>query len=120
MVPIGPACKLCGREPVETGVRPTAIVIVVPLGDHFACMRQRAECGLIQALVAKSPIERLHERVLDRLARLDVVSVNATLLLPAKERCRGQLRAIVADHEQRLAAPGDDGVEFAGDAAARE
>lgn len=37
-------------------MRATPIVVVVPLGDHFAGMAERAERGLVEAFVPEPPI----------------------------------------------------------------
>jgi len=42
--------------------------VVAPFGDQVSGAGQRSECGLVQALVAQSPVEARNERVLDWLA----------------------------------------------------
>ena len=58
---------------------------------------QAPEQVLVQAFVAQPADQALDEAVLHRLARRDVVPGDATLLLPAEDRVRGQLGAVVAD-----------------------
>ena len=89
-------------------MRPAAVVIVPPLCEHASGMTERAEHGLIQHLVAQPTVERLHERILDQLAGLNVVLGDARVLLPAQHRRRRELGAIVADHKTRLATPSYD------------
>ena len=61
----------------ERRMRSHAIVIVAPCGKHGAGLGERRECRLVQALVAQPADEALGERVLLRLAGLDVVPVDA-------------------------------------------
>jgi hypothetical protein len=63
-----------------------------------------------------------HQRDVADIAQIevqrDVVPGEAALLLPAQNRRRGQLRAIVADHHRRPAAPSDQPIQLASDAMA--
>src|SRR6188508_612557 len=104
MVLDGPGCKLVRCEPLEARVGAVLVEVVLPLRQQGAHVCQRAEWSLVQQLVAQPAIERLHERVLNRLTRLDVVPGNVLLLLPAQHRQRRELRAIVADDGLRLPA----------------
>jgi hypothetical protein len=79
-------------------------------------MRQAAEHRLVQQLVAQAPVEALPEAVLHRLARRDVVPGDAAFLLPAQDRHRGQLGAIVAHHHGRPAALSDQPIQLASNA----
>src|SRR5690606_28187164 len=105
MVRRGPPCKLVRREPVETRVRSLSVVIRPPASEHLTGMRQAAEDGLVQQLVAQATVEALDEAVLHRLARRNVVPADAGFLLPAQDRRRSELGAVVADDQRRLAAP---------------
>ena len=69
---------------------------------------------LVQALVAKPPVEALGETVLHRLPRLDVVPLDSVLLLPLEHSVRGQFGAVVADHQSGIAPPLGDPVQFTG------
>ena len=71
-------------------VRPD-IVVVPPAGDAAAGVAEALEDLLVQKLVAQPTVEALHEAVLLRLARRDVVPFDALLLLPAQDRPTGQL-----------------------------
>src|SRR5437868_4844634 len=97
MVRRGPPCKLVWREPGEARVRAVAVVVVLPLAEYVAGVGQAPEHGLVQELISEPAVERLHEAVLHRLARRDVMPGNSSLLLPAQERHRRELSAIVAD-----------------------
>ncbi len=76
-----------------------------------ACASERNEVSFNSSSRSR-PLKLLHERVLDRLARLDVVPGNVRLLLPAQHRHRRELRAIVADHRLRLPASRDHRVQL--------
>ena len=69
---------------------------------------------LVQALVPQLAVETLHEAVLLRLARRDVVPFDAVLLGPLKHGIAGELGAVVGDDHLRLAALGHDPIEHAG------
>src|SRR6185437_10491152 len=85
-----------------------------------ASVSERCEECLIEQFVAQTAVEALDEGVLGRFARRDVVPFDPRFLRPAEDRHAGELRAVVADDRQGLAAPSDDGIEFAADAQARE
>src|SRR5690242_8630909 len=78
-------------------------------------MGERAEEGLVQQLVPEPAVEALDQGVLLRLARGDVVPLDASVLTPPQDRHAGQLGAVVRDARDRLAAPGDDRIELAPD-----
>ena len=120
MALVGPGCKLGWREATEARVRAAAVVVGLPRRNQLAGMRQRAEQALVQALVAEPAVEALDERILDRLAWLDVVPGDVSLLAPAQDSGRGQFRAVVADDQRRLAALVDQPIEFAGHAPPRQ
>ena len=95
MVLSEPGCKLPGREPVKARMRPVVIVVVTPALDDLAGMAVAAEAVLVQAFVAQPAIEALNEAVLHRLARGDVMPLDAAVLLPPKDRIRGPLGAVI-------------------------
>jgi hypothetical protein len=66
---------------------------------------------LVQAFIAEPAVEALDEPVLLRLARRDVVPGDATFLMPAQHRVRGQLGAVVADDHRRATVQRQDPVE---------
>jgi hypothetical protein len=69
----------------------------------------------VEALLAQSSVERLHERVVDRLAWPAEVERHAMLVGPAIERVRHELRAVVDPDPLGRAAHGNDGIERIGD-----
>jgi hypothetical protein len=56
---------------------------------------------LVQALVAQATIEALNEAVLLRLARSDVMPLDAGVLAPGENGVTGQFGSVVADHHAR-------------------
>ena len=83
-------------------------------------MRKRAEQRLVEQFVAQAAVETFDEGVLLRLARGDVMPLDAGLLRPAQDRHAGQLGAVVGDTGGRLATPGHDRVELTPDPQAGE
>ena len=83
-------------------------------------MRQRDEQGLVQQLVAQSPIEAFDAGVLRRLAGGDGVPRDANLGGLGQDDIAGQLCAVVADDRLGLAADGDQAVELTRNPAAGE
>jgi hypothetical protein len=63
------------RHPAELRMRSLLVVIAPPNLQHGAGVRQRAEQGFVQQLVAQPAVEALDEAVLLRLSRCDVVPV---------------------------------------------
>ena len=97
-------------ESIQTRVWAFGVVVDPPCFGDLPSRRQAAEQVLVQALVAEPSVEALHEPVLLRFAWRDVVPQHRVRLLPAQDRVRRQLRAVVADNRQRLAAQFDDPV----------
>ena len=58
-------------------MRTEPVVVVPPRLDDFPRLRQGGEHVLVEALVAQPAVEALDERVLHRLARLDVMPADA-------------------------------------------
>ena len=75
---------------------------------------------LQKAFIAQPADEALHEAVLHRLARRDVVPLDLSLLLPGQDGVRGQLGAVVGDDHAGIAAALGDLVELAADPLAGE
>ncbi len=94
------------------------VVVVLPEADLLPGISQAREQHLVEELVAEAAVEALDEAVLHRLARRDVVPVDASPLAPGEDCHRGQLRPVVRDNHLRSAAKGDQRVELAGDAVA--
>ena len=55
---------------------PVAVIVMPPLRQHLASMGEVVEHFLVEAFVAKLAIEALHEAVLLRLTRSDVMPTN--------------------------------------------
>ena len=102
-----PPCAECGLH---------LIIIALPSRQYSSRLRQGREQRLVQTLVAPPSDEALRERILLRLAGRNVMPADLALLTPAQHRRAGQLGAVIADAQHRLAATGDDRVQFAGDA----
>ena len=96
---IGAGCKLHRCEAAQAAVRPAGVVVDPPGLEDPAGVLLAHEQMLVQALVTQPADEALGKAILHRLARRDVMPVNAALLLPGQDRVRGQLGA-VARREQ--------------------
>src|SRR5437588_10382429 len=113
-------CKSCWGEPVEARVWAFRVVVDPPCVDDPTCRGQAGEYMLVEALVAEAAVEALHEPVLLRLARRDVLPGHAAVLLPAQDRMRRQLGAVVTDDHRRIAPQPDDPVQLTADPRAGE
>ncbi len=69
----------------------------------------------VEAFVAEAAVQALHEGILHRLARGDVMPLDAAIFLPDQHRPAGQFRAVVADYHQRQATLFSEVVQFACD-----
>lgn len=76
-------------------------------------MSEAAEQMFVEAFIMQSTIEAFDEPILCGLARLDAMPFDLALPLPLKYRIAGLFRAVVTDHQERVAAPFGDAVEFA-------
>lgn len=76
-------------------MRTVAVVIPSPGFDPLRRIRQVPEPARVQTLISELPIEALHEGVLDRLAGLDEVELDATLVSPLIERTTREFRAVI-------------------------
>lgn len=108
-------CKLCRCEPIEARVWSFGVVVDPPCFDDPARLRQVGEQMLVEAFVPQPTIEGLDKAVLGWLAGCDVVPFDTVILLPSKDRSRGQLSAVVADDHARTAAALDEPIELASD-----
>src|SRR5512137_2990385 len=88
----------------ETRVRPFPIVFDSPPFDFASRVVKRDEDMLVQALLAQPAVEALDEGVLDRLARLDELQLNAALVGPLIEYAAGKFRPVVALNHCRQSA----------------
>ena len=112
----GAVRKLGGCHPAKTAVRTHGVVVPLPCLDDPSRCSQRCEQVLVQALVAQATIERCHKAILLRLARGNVVPLDAGVLALGENSMTGQLGAIVADHHAWQSATFGDGGQFANDA----
>ena len=109
------------RCPVgERGMRSHAFVITAPSSQHGASLGEKRERRLIHALVPEPAVGALDERALLRLARLDVMLVEARPLSPSQDRHTSEFGAVVGNARHRLASDRYDGVEFSRHPSARE
>jgi len=93
---------------------PHGVIVAAPFFESGAGLGERGEQRLVQELVPEPAVEALDEGVLDRLAGIDVVPINACVRCPGQDRVAGQLGAVVAADRPGLAVDGDEKIEFAG------
>ena len=105
----GAVRKLGGCQPAKAAVRTHGVVVRPPCLDDPSRRGQRGEQVFVQTLVAQATIKAFDEAVLLRLARRDVMPLDARVLALGKDGVTGQLGAIVADHHARQPATFGDG-----------
>ena len=76
-------------------------------------MAEIAEDCLVEQLVAHATVERLANPVLRRLAGSDETPGDPAAVGPGEDGGRCELGPVIGGDQVELAAPGDDGVEFA-------
>ena len=76
-------------------MRAVHIVVDPPFFDAVSGMPIAGEEPLVEALIAQPTVKALHEAVLHRLARHDVVPLDMPVFLPRQDGIRGQLGAVV-------------------------
>src|SRR6185436_14608081 len=96
-------------------VRPDVVVVVAPDSQLAPGVSQAVEQLFIQELVAQRPIERFNERVLLRLAGIDIVPLDLVLAGPLQDRPTGELGSVVADDASRFAVKPHQRVQLAYD-----
>jgi len=72
--------ELGGWNAAAAAVRSDFVVVDAPVGDDLACLLQRREPMIVEALVAKLAVEAFDVAVLHRLAGLDQQMPNAVPL----------------------------------------
>jgi hypothetical protein len=72
-----PPGSIGGRQPANTAMRAHMVVVVSPEPQHRAGVAERHEQRLVEAFVAQTTVEALDVAVLLRLARRDVVPLDA-------------------------------------------
>ena len=78
------------------------VVVNAPSRDQLSGMAQIGEQVLVEALVAKAPIEALDEAILHGFSGRDVMPFDPAILLPFEDGVRCQFRA-VAPWEEAIA-----------------
>src|SRR6266404_859720 len=99
---IGACCELSRCEPVEARVRAGGVVVDPPFFDDVSCLVEIGEQVLVEALVTQTAVEALYEAILHGFAGGNVVPFDTVVLLPAQDRVRGQLSAVVAHDHARI------------------
>src|SRR3954451_10558052 len=117
---IGACCELSWCEPVEARVRSVGIVVDPPCFDDLTRLFEITEQVLVEALVAQPAVEALHEAILHRFARRDVVPFDVVLLLPSQDGIRSELSTVVADNHAGMPPELDNAIELAHDPRAGE
>lgn len=68
-------CRGCGTA--KRGMRSLGVGVLYPVGEDCTGLTDREEQRLVEQFVAHATIEALYELVLRRLARRDVVPLDA-------------------------------------------
>ena len=68
-------------------------------------MAVAGEQVFVEALITEAPDEALHQAVLHRLARSDVVPLHPLILLPSQHDVGSELGAVVGNHQQGKTTP---------------
>ena len=98
---------------------PFGVVVGDPSHDQVAGMGKVMKQHFVQELVPHPAVEALHETVLHRLSRGDVMPFDLVLGTPLQDRVRGQFSAIVRHDHPGLAAAFDQGRQLPAHAATR-
>ena len=77
-------------------MRRLGVVVRDPCADGPPCMIEPEEQAFVQKFVAHPAVEGLDGAILHRLARCDVMPLDAVVFRPGEDRVRGQLGAVVA------------------------
>src|SRR3546814_4051089 len=85
----GPSMRCLGGEAAVGRVWPHLVVVLPPSLDDAACLVEAREHLLVQAFVPEPAVEALHEGVLGRLPRGDVVPFHAPAVGPL-QHCRSE------------------------------
>ena len=94
-------------------MRADIVVVVAPDRQLAPGVSQAVEQLLVQQLVAQRPIERFNERVLLRLARIDVVPLDPVFAGPLQDRPAGKFGSVIADDASGFAIQAHQRVELA-------
>ena len=93
-------------------MRPDVVVVVAPDSQLASGIGEAVEQLLIEQLVAQRSVERFNERILLRLARVDVVPLYPVLARSLQDCPARKLRPIIADDASRFAIEAHQRVEF--------
>src|SRR5262245_55370251 len=104
----------------DPAVRARLVVIATPLGDHSSCVREGVEIVVVQAFVAKLPVEALDVGILRGLARGDELEIDAMTISPSIKRPTGEFRPLVGANRSRQASKLTDRLKYASHVAARD
>lgn len=96
------------------------VVVAAPDRQLAPSIGEAVEQLLVEQLVAQRPVERFDERVLLRLARIDVVPLDPVLGRPLQDRPARKLRSVIADDPGRFAIQPHQRVEFTCDPGTRD
>ncbi len=89
----------------------TVVVVLFPVGDDDAGLREGPKVVQVQAFVADPAVERFDVAVAPRLPGRDEVQSDA-LRGPVGHRGAGEFGAVVGAQDRRVAAGCGDAVEF--------
>ena len=93
-------------------MRPDVVVIVSLQGQLAAGIGQAGEDLFVQAFVAPTAVEQLDVAVPLRLARVDVLPLDAVVVGTIQDRLAGELSDIVRDDAIGFAVNTDQGTQF--------
>lgn len=78
-------------------MRPDVVVVIAPDRQLAPGIGEAVEQLLGEQLVAQRPVERFNERILLRLAQIDLVPLDPVLARPFQDRLARKLRPVIAD-----------------------
>ena len=87
--------EFCGAQVAQSAVRTLLVVIASPGGNQNTGLRQAGKPVVVQALVAKAPVEALDESILGRLPGFDQLQRNAVGVRPLIQRLAGEFRPLI-------------------------
>ena len=76
---------------------PLGVIMIEPARQDRTSQADREEQGFVKELVAHATFEAADEPVLRRLARRDVMPLDAGVAGPGEHRVRGKLGTVTAD-----------------------
>ena len=88
------------------------VVVFLPFFQRLSGIAQCAEQCLVQALIPKLAVETFDEAILLGFPRRDVMSINACILNPFKDRHAGEFGPVVRYNLLWHAALSNDTIQF--------